>query len=139
MSVQPPPAKSQPTVRHRLTVVEHISHQINGGNPTSVGATYSKTLNVEEEVYIRKTKSTGEKTPLDCGWLAGKPICMLHLKNEESGVTPDNLKTIELWMMETRICVIPPGEAARFCPAEISMLTLCSLSPAKYTLSLIPG
>lgn len=137
----PPTIEHQPVVVHRLTVVEHVYHQINGGEPANIPPSgFVKNLTVEEEAYTNPTiRTKSELVPLDCGWLSESPISLLLIKSKEDGKLADKDQTIELWMNDFCFAEIPSGESCRFRPKDISLIKVRSNKPAKYTLSLIPG
>ena len=132
---RPSPVKDQPTVRHRLTVVEKLYHQTHGGEPTCIESTYEMQLQTDEEVYSRNT--VADKTPvrLDLGWLNDKPVNQIVITNRETA--PDKLIKIGFDDSVMHFVVLP-GQSSRFLPAGSVMIS-CLHGPAKYKIQVIPG
>ena len=68
-----------------LTVVETIYYQPcqPPGDPVAFELAWTRQLATGEQVYRRQAVVGPEWQPLDCGWLAGKPVSLLLLQNEE--------------------------------------------------------
>lgn len=145
-----PRTREQMQVHHRLTVVEKLYHQVHGNQPVSIGSTYSIPLATDEEAYNRKTRTTNVSTLVDFGWLQGKTVAMLIVKNNEK---PGDLSKIIELSIGSGVLLIAAGTSARFCPknpSEVSIRAdwypeiknnagILSRAGCSYTITAIPG
>ena len=132
----------------RLTVVEHVYHQIQGDAPTSIEAKYSTPLESDEQVYTRQTIATETPEQLDIGWIkdwqlliiennAGKNLQKIPTEEQKQDIAQ---RVIQITSGDTPIALIYPGTSARFCPADLKSLDVrCLHGSARYVLHIIPS
>lgn len=135
---RPMPGPPQP-IGHRITVVEHVSHQTQGEEATSAKRTFTRKVESDEQVYSRRCKVDEEWTPLDTGW--NKTYSMLYITNDEKrGEGPE----LELkFSTDNSMCCwsIPAGEPFRGSPKlgpEAVVVIRSTKGIARYTINAYP-
>ena len=129
-----------PNENNRITVVEHIYHQIAGKNPTVVTSIFTRNVSKVDQVYQREP-SVGfneDWQSINLGWAI--PCAMLVLKN----LTDDHtLEATFKCIIEdpSRYCLlVPPRESIRITARSPEDLVVRSLQgPALYSITAIPG
>lgn len=80
-SAVPMKFQSDAATRDRLTVVVQSYHQHSGRQPTQDTSSVSRILETREPAY-RRPMTVGESPePIDLGWLRGKPLSLLSIRN----------------------------------------------------------
>lgn len=69
--------REEATQRPRVTVVEIVHYQSEGGYPVSSSSAYGYDVKGDEQPYRRQCRATREWAPLDLGWLEGKPVSLV--------------------------------------------------------------
>jgi hypothetical protein len=103
--------------RARISVVKTVTHTCEGMRPHSVSYPYNRTLRTTEQPYERLITIGPDWEPLDLGWLAGKPIALVTLKNEEGRFhnrpTREELAEVFGRIVEVGFVPAPPEERVR--------------------------
>lgn len=140
--------------KDRLTVVETLSHETTGGEPTGIWTGFSRTLITEEQVWERRDKVAEEWIPLDCGWFKGAKCSQLLIRNEEGTNLTVNPSVFEQALIKSKIievcfrasetplkadCLIHPGESLRVMPSELNAIRLrCGGGKASIIINIFP-
>jgi len=108
-----PPA----SLKARVTVVEHVYHQLPDEQPLEIEARFSRYLDSDEQLYTRRLKLSTEWELLDTGWVH-KPSTIV-LRNEEGKFTqvkPTDEERAEATKHVVEVRVGDEGEAQWYVP-----------------------
>lgn len=150
------PARAEPAVKGRWGVIESLYFQSPGDDPLSVDHRFGGQVETDEQPYMRKKKVGENWEPLDCGWLQGTKMLLIENESPNYQKVPtdeerrrDKEKVVEvgLDMIEIKgshcyktFASIPPGQTARFLPADLASLGVrCQAGQTTYKVTLIPG
>lgn len=151
--------------RDRLTVVEKVYHQQVGEQPIQIERSFERKLATQDSAYTGKPRRlvSSNWEPIDIGWLS-QGAGSFYLTNEEGkGLqrkpTPEEEAAIADRVIE--VCftdsdgvptgtdadgkptgmsfLVPPGEAFRGTPSDVSRLRIrCRSEQAKYSIWVFP-
>lgn len=145
----------------RITELHKVYFEPYGEQPILFESKGYRNLKTTEQVYQRKGKATPIWTPLDTGWLSGKPLGLLLLQNEE-GKFRETIPTPEELLASSRKSIfiafgdesgnppsdavgaweVLPGNSFHGIPSDASRVFLrcrSGVSVARFSLVLIPG
>ena len=125
------------SVRHRLTMVQRIYHQVNGGDASEMSSSSSRTLESDEQVYERHSSVTEEAVRLDLGWIGqgNLPVALVVLRNDEDeGVVEVVFPGADVTLL------VHPREQVSFCPTHPDQIAVRSQGgKLKFTTFVVPG
>lgn len=141
--------------RNILTVVHQVSHLAQGFPTKAMDLAFDRELKVEEEAYERNMcKVTEDWQEIDLGFLKGKPLSYVFVKNNEGtnlqvNPSPEEKEQIEKKILEvsfdapwlpsgTGVWLIPPGECFGGYPSNDSVWIRCQSGEARYSLFAAP-
>lgn len=111
-----------PKGRARLTVVEQVCHQGVDESPAELGNSpgFSRWLESDEQPWTRRMRSdSSDWVPLECGWVV--EASAMRLIN----VGKETINVRLSWGSSAPADVLlPPGEPARFLPADLAAVRL---------------
>ncbi|MFA5056488.1 MAG: hypothetical protein WC485_00105 [Opitutaceae bacterium] len=127
-----------PASRNRVTIVEHVYHQRQGGEPVEFVTRCSRKLNSDEQPYIRELLITEKWMALDCGWVNNPGLLLIRNKEGDTpGKIPTPAEASELAQRIIQVAfdandsdaswLIMPGESMRAVPRNASRLSIRSL------------
>lgn len=139
----------------RLTVCEQVYHQKDDHEGTAVPTAFGRWLVSDEQAVNRRLTVGPAWGELNAYWLAGQPVGMLVLYNNEpppADAIPlpvDALETLQAAVVEVSFnpddpqpdVIVRPGESCRFEPARVGRIRVRAGNGrgVKATLLLIPG
>ena len=135
-----------PETHTRITIVEHVYHQVSNEDVSHFQATYEEQLSSNEQVYSRRYQITDEWKPLDLGWFESKDVGRILIKNEGYGYRDKNPSPEEIASDLDQIVyvdnlIIHPLDTLRFCPCISSitgMKVRAKHSTSKITITVFP-
>lgn len=144
--------ESMTKLKHRLTVVQTVYHQLPGQQPKSYESRFDRELETHEQPYERHTSVEEEWQPLDVGWLKDVGVGMLVISNDEGNFNVVNPSKEEKEAVAKKILeisyeeihygntwLIYPRESMRACPTLLMPLFIrCQSGNCKYTLQAFP-
>jgi len=134
-----------------LVVVEQVYYQVRGEEPAAAESRYARHVSGDEQCYERHVRAGPEWRPLDLGWLAGRPLSLLVLRNDEgrhldANPTPERRRELDGRVVELAqdgggaFALVRPGESLRLEPADPARLRLrCRAGAARCVLGAYPG
>ena len=131
----------KPTSHQRLSVVEIVYHQITGQQPSCTDSRFSRTLETDEQVWIRRMViDSSHWHPIDAGWLTGKRVGMLLLKNDEPQGSRTVVAVSSSHGSPETAWLLLPGETLRGVPYRPADFKLrCVSGRATCLVTLIPA
>lgn len=132
--------KPKPIAQDALIVTEQIAHRKAGSDARAFETRKMRALKTKEQPYERQMVATAEWMPLDLGWLAGKPLGMLAIRNDEgkpTQVLPTLDQRTEVAAKVLQVAynaredegwLVDPGMSMRGVPSDPSALQVRSLS-----------
>lgn len=119
--------------RSRLRVVETVSFQRPRANAEAEPARFGRALESDEEPYTRRYKVGPAGVKLELGWVTA---CSM-LRVEHAG--PKASPTVLLQVGDVPVAWIPRGETARFCPADVTSISLSCEAVVVCIVTVYPG
>lgn len=140
--------RAKAMARRRLTVADSVVWQPMDGNPVAhEWPPYSRWIEGDDEPYQRTYTVGSEWTPLDLGWLAGKDVGMLCLRNVgprppagEMGLVVEVGVPIDATPILQPFARVRPGADCRFEPHNGGdMFVCCPAGKARLTVFAVPA
>jgi hypothetical protein len=133
-----------PNVANRITVVEHIYHQVAGHEPTPIDTIFTRYTTEAEQVYLRKSPKglSTEWESLDTGWV--KDPSMVFIRNDAKEGTIEItfccvLEDMSIMGPDPYCLHVPPGETQRLTVPDVTRLRMRrDEGNGQYTLIAIP-
>ncbi|MFA5376323.1 MAG: hypothetical protein WC455_11315 [Dehalococcoidia bacterium] len=125
-----------PNTTNRITVVEHVYHQVAGHDPTAIDSVFTREVTETEQVYTRKSPKglSTEWEPLDTGWV--KDPSMIFICNDAKE------GTIEIMFLGGAVMdrlLVLPSETQRLTVPDATRLRIRRQEGiGQYTLTAIP-
>lgn len=125
------------SVRHRLTMVQRIYHQVNGGDASEISSSSSRSLESDEQVYERHTTVAEDAVRLDLGWIGqgNLSVALVVVRNDEDkGIVEVVFPGADVTLL------VHPRESVAFCPTHPDQIALRSQGgKLKFTSFVVPG
>lgn len=143
--------------KSRIVVVDSVYYQAPGGQPVSINPMHSRTVESEEDPFIRRMVVGEGWVPLECGHIRDASLLVLVNEGTPRTVRPteaeareDADRVIEFgiatvlpseYRPECRqvVALIFPKESARFTPSSLPHIRLrCRRGRVKVTVNIFP-